>query len=206
VTGTPDPRTFYTVRIPAQFNRALEEQRESGEKGQHVYDGMRAVGATIRVQVEGEGGGTFHLNIDDGHMESGNEPLYPPFLTLFLCRDAFDQIALGAGDSAMALFGGLEQLTGEIRLTRRRIQSLSDVNGLIRLEVIGRQGFVLSAHFGVEPIPDAPDTKIQLEDSVYRDLQSGQLDAQTAFMKHQIVVEGDLRIAMKVAMATIAPD
>jgi hypothetical protein len=206
VTEAPDPHAFYTVRIPAQFNRALAEQRGAGETGRRVYDGMRAVDATIRVQVEGEGGGTFHLNIDDGHMSSGTEPLHPPFLTLLLRRDAFDHIALGAGDSAMALFGGLEQLTGDIRLTRSRIQSLSDVNGLIRLEVTGRQGFVLSAHFGVKPIPDEPDTKVQLDESVYRDLQSGQLDAQTAFMKHQIVVEGNLRIAMKVAMATIASD
>ena len=27
MTDAPDPRTFYTVRIPAQFNRALEDLR-----------------------------------------------------------------------------------------------------------------------------------------------------------------------------------
>jgi putative sterol carrier protein len=202
----PDPRTFYTVRIPAQFNRALEEQRKTDESGNRVYEGMRAVAATIRVQVEGEGGGTFYLNIDEGSMASGNESRHPPFLTLLLSLEAFESIAREADDSAMALFGGLTRLIGEIRLTKHRIQSLSDVNGLIRLEVIGPLGFALSARFGGGAIPDEPDTRIHLEETVYRDLQSGKLDPQTAFMKHQIVVEGNMRIAMKVAMATIASD
>jgi len=206
VTTAPDPRTFYTVRVPGQWNRSLEDQRRSGEAGQRVYDGMRAVDTTICVRVEGEGGETFYLNVDGGHMESESEPRHPAFLTLLLDCDAFDQIAREADDSAMALFGGLAKLTGEIRPTLRRIQSLSGVNGLIRLEVAGPHGFVLSAHFGETPIPDVPDTRIQLEESVYRDLQSGKLDAPSAFMKHQIMVEGNLRIAMKVAMAAIAPD
>ena len=39
------------------------DQQSLGEPGRRVYEAMRAVDATIRVDVEGPGGGTFFLNI-----------------------------------------------------------------------------------------------------------------------------------------------
>ena len=67
----PEPRQFYTERLPAQFNQALEAQEALGEEGRRVYEGMCAVDATIRVEVEGEGGGNVHLIIDAGRMNPG---------------------------------------------------------------------------------------------------------------------------------------
>ena len=63
---------FYAEQLPAQFNRALEEQEALGEAGRRVYDGMCAATATIRVDVTGEGGGTFLLNIDAGRMSASS--------------------------------------------------------------------------------------------------------------------------------------
>ena len=39
-----------------------------------------------------------------------------------------------------------------------------------------------------------------------RRLRSGALDPQTAFLNHQIVVEGDMQTAMQLALAAISPD
>ena len=72
------PRTFYTRHIPAQFNRALADQERSGEAGERLLGEMRAVHATIRVGVEGEGGGTFFLNIEGGRMQAAEAPAHPP--------------------------------------------------------------------------------------------------------------------------------
>ena len=38
MSSVPDPHTFYAEQIPAQFNRALDEQAAKGEEGQRVYD------------------------------------------------------------------------------------------------------------------------------------------------------------------------
>jgi hypothetical protein len=167
---------------------------------------MVAVDATIRVEVEGEGGGTFHLNIERGRMSAADEPAHPPFLTLFQDRRAFERIAREAGDSAMALLGGLSGLAGEMKLTRARIDNLAFVNGLIHFEVTGDDGFVLRTHFGTDPVPPEPQTRIRVDEAAYRDLRSGELDPQSAFMSQQIVVEGDMQMAMQLALAAIAPD
>ena len=202
----PDPSSFYVERIPAQFNRALDEQEARGPEGRRVYDAMRAVTATIRVDVTGEGGGTFFLNIERGRMSSAAEPAQPPLVTLQQDRRAFERIAAEAGDSALGLLGGLAGLAGEIRLTRSRVEELAAVQGLLHFEVTGESGFVLRSHFGSDPIPAAPDTTIRVDEASYRDLRSGALDPQTAFMEHRIEVDGDMQIAMQVALAAVAGD
>lgn len=202
----PEPNVFYRERIPMQFNRALEDQGALGEEGRRVYDAMCAVDATIRVEVEGEGGGTFFLNIAAGRMTAGARPAHPPFLTLLQDRRSFERLEREAGDSALALLGGLSGLAGEMRLTRNRIQNLRDVNGLVSFAVTGEDGFVLRTHFGAEPVPEEPKTTITVDEQAYRDLRSGTLDPQSAFMSEQIRIEGDLQTAMQLALAAIAPD
>ena len=202
----PSPRAFYGERIPEQFNRALDAQEALGEEGRRVYEGMRGVDATIRVEVKGEGGGPFFLNIAKGRMSAGEEAAHPPFLTLIQDRRAFDRIAREAGDSAMALLGGLSGLAGEMHLTKLRIDNLVDVNGLVHFEVTGDDGFVLWTHFGAAPVPAEPATTIRVDEAAYGDLRSGTLDPQSAFMNQQIVVEGDMQMAMQLALAAIAPD
>ena len=201
-----EPAEFYTERLPTQFNRALEAQEALGDEGKRVLDGMVAVDATIRVEVEGEGGGTFHLNIAKGRMSADDADAHAPFLVLFQDRRAFDRIAREAGDSAMALLGGLSGLAGEMRLTQARIDNLAFVNGLVHFEVTGDDGFVLRTHFGGDPVPDAPHATITVDEAAYQDLRSGRLDPQAAFMNQQIVVEGDMQMAMQLALAAIAPD
>ena len=105
---------FFGERIPAQFNRALDAQAALGEAGRRVYEGMRAVSATIRVDVEGSGGGTWFLNIRAGRMQRGGGAPRSRLLTLIQDRRAFERIARESGDSAMALLGGLSGLANEM--------------------------------------------------------------------------------------------
>ena len=201
-----DPRTFYALRIPAQFNRALDEQEARGPAGRRIYEAMRAVTTTIRVDVAGEGGGTFFLNIERGRMSAAADPAQPPLVTLQQDRRAFERIAREAGDSALGLLGGLSGLAGQIRLTRSRVDDLAQVKGLLHFEVTGEDGFVLRSHFGSDPVPAAPDATIRIDEAVYRDLRSGALDPQSAFMDQRIEVQGDLQIAMQLALAAVAGD
>ncbi|TMA29653.1 MAG: SCP2 sterol-binding domain-containing protein [Deltaproteobacteria bacterium] len=167
---------------------------------------MRAVDATIRVDVVGPGGGTYFLNIRAGRMTAEPRAAHDPFLTLIQDRRAFERLSREAGDSALALLGGLSGIAGELVLTRARVESLREVDGLVRFEVTGEGGFVLGTHFGAAPVPAEPKTRITVDGQVYRDLRSGALDAQSAFMSQQIRVEGDMQAAFQLALAAVAPE
>jgi putative sterol carrier protein len=203
--AVPDPKTFYTDQIPTQFNRMLDEQAALGEDGKRVFEGMRAVNATIRVDILDQGS-SFFLNIAAGRMTTGDAPDHPPFLTMRQDTETYRRLASEAGDSAMALLGGLSGLAGEMKLTQQRIDDLADVKGLLRFCVEGDAGFEILTHFGSDPIPDEPGTSISVDEEAYRDLRSGELNPQDAFMNGRIQIEGDMQMAMQLALAAISPD
>jgi hypothetical protein len=139
-------------------------------------------------------------------MRPGEAPAHPPFLTLVQDRAAFERVAAEAGDSALALLGGLSGLAGEMKLTTTRIRNLAGVTGCLEFEVTGERGFRLWTHFGPDPVPDAPQTRIRVDEEGYRDLRGGTLDPQQAFMTGRIQVEGDMQLAMQLALAALSPD
>ena len=57
-----------------------------------------------------------------------------------------------------------------------------------------------------DPIPDEPAATISIDADAYRDLRSGELNPQDAFMNGRIKIEGDMQMAMQLALAAISPD
>ncbi len=168
---------------------------------------MRAANATIRVDVEGEDGGAFFLNIEAGRMSAGASPAHEPFLWLEQDRRGFERLAREAGDSALALLGALLGSGGTLRLTRARIERLRAVDASVRLEVTGDGGFALRAHFGGRGATGGePATEIRVDEASYRALRSGALDAQSAFFEHRIEVRGSMEPALRLALAATEPD
>ena len=66
--------------------------------------------------------------------------------------------------------------------------------------------FVVSSHFGESAAKEQPDTTIRVHPEVYADLRAGKLDAQNAFMGGKLQVEGDMQLAMQLALAALSPD
>jgi putative sterol carrier protein len=204
--GPADPRRFFTQKMPQDWNRALVEQERAVADAQRVLDGMRAVDATLRVEVHGEGGGTFFLNIAAGRMEAADAPTHPPFMTLVQDRASFQRLAEEAGDSAMGMLGGLSGLAGGMKLTRGRLDNLDAVKGSLLFEVTGVRGFRVLTHFGPGVRPEQPDTTLSVDPDAYRDLRNGLLDPQNAFMSGRIKVAGNMQLAMQLALAALSPD
>jgi hypothetical protein len=142
-TAIPDPQIFYRERIPAQWNRMLDEQEQLGKEGRELFEGMKAVNATIRVDIL-DSESSYFLNIADGCMAAGEEAAHPPFLTLRQNRAAYERLAAESGDSALAMLGGLTGMAGDMRLTQQRVD-----------KVTGR---------GMKRILVAPFDKTRLED------------------------------------------
>jgi putative sterol carrier protein len=76
----------------------------------------------------------------------------------------------------------------------------------VRFEVRGEGGFALLTQFGASPPAQTPTTSITVDRSAYRALRAGELNPQEAFLGGQIQVEGDLQLAMQLALAAMTPD
>ncbi len=61
-------------------------------------------------------------------------------------------------------------------------------------------------HFGPGEPAAEPTTSIAVERGAYAELRSGELNPQDAFLTGRIKVEGDLQLAMQLALAAVSPD
>lgn len=200
---------FYRKRVPEQFNHTLESQREaarSDASAASVLGEMEAVRTAILVQVHD--GATLHrhaLDIERGRMHYVDAPSYAPFLVLGHALEDFEDLRRECGDSLLGFLGGLAGLGDQMRLTAQRVRSLRELDGNLVFERTGPCGFVLSAAFGVETIAAPPRATIRIDEHVYAQLRSGKLDPQNAFLEGQIEVEGDMEMAIGLALAALSP-
>lgn len=201
-----DPRAFYEKVLSRDFNRMLDEQEALGEAGRPLLESMRAVNGTICVEITGEDGSRFALNLENGRMTTSDAPSHPPFLTLIQDRSAFEKLVGEARGSLSTMLGALAGLDGDLRLTRRRLIDFEAVDGLIRFEVTGEGGFSLLTHFGNNPRPAEPQASIRLDTTTYADLRSGALDPQSAFLTGRVDVTGDMEKVMQLAFTAVASD
>lgn len=200
-----DARRFYTERFPTQFNDMLEQTLAQQGPDGATYQGLISVNGTIEVEIDGAPN-VFHLNIEAGRMAAGQTRAHEPFLTLQHDAAACEAIARESGDSALGFLGALAGLGQPIHLTRARVDQLRQVAGTVGLTLTGPGGFCLRAHFGGGPPAAEPDCDLILDREIYAQLRAGEIDPQDAFMGGKIEINGDMQVAMQLALAVLSPD
>ena len=214
-TTRPEAQTFYREAVPRQFNRTIEMQRSRAQESKdpaalRLLEEMEAVRAAIRVEVAGGAAGgpdLYRLEIARGEMRAvEGEGGRAPFMILTHAVDQFEPIREQCGDSVLGFLGAMAGLGDEMKLTRQRVRSLRELEGSLLFEVLGSRGFRLIASFGIDPPEIPPRAAIQIEQSVFDALKAGELNAQDAFFEEKMQVEGDLELAIGVALAALSPD
>lgn len=202
----PDPTTFFRERFPAQLNRALAEQEQAAAAAQRTLDAMRSVDATIRFVVGGADGGTFFVNLAQGRSSAGDAAAHRPFLTIALAREHYEPLFREAGDNVLGFLGGISGMGTPVKLTANRVAQIAEVGGTLLFELTGEGGFRLLARLGDGEPAEPADTSIRVDTEAFRELRTGKLEPQAAFLAGKIAVEGDMQKAMQLALAVLSPD
>jgi hypothetical protein len=201
---------FYRELVPKQFNQTFDRQVElavEDPEAAELLDEMRAVRASIRVEVEGDTQHFVHiLEIDGGRMRAVDDTTRAPFFLLTHRLDQFENLRQRCGTSVLGFLGALAGLGEEMRLTSQRVRSLRELEGELVFEVEGRSGFSLTAAFGTGSAEAPARASIRLSPEIFESLQRGELDAQDAFFDEKITVEGDMGIAIGAALAALSPE
>lgn len=201
-TPTPiTPAAFFTDKVAPQFRRRIDEmQRQIATLQQQIQDRLNAQG-TVRMVVEGEGGGTWYLNTKNGEMTVTAEPTFPPVMTVYQSRAYFDWSAAMATESG--LFGPSSR-NNQSELTKSRIERLRKIKGLLQFSFThlpdgGEQSFCI--HLGDGERPAAPQTTLSMKADDAQKIARGDLNPQMAFMNGTIKVSGDMALAMQFGAA-----
>ncbi|MBI3304617.1 MAG: SCP2 sterol-binding domain-containing protein [Deltaproteobacteria bacterium] len=195
------PETFFTEKVAPQFRRRIDDlRRQILSLEQQVQERMTAQ-ATVRVVIEGEGSGTWHLNVKGGEMTVTAEPAFPPILTVYQPRSYFDWAVSMATDAG--LFGPSAR-NSQSELTRSRIERLKLLKGLIQFTFThlpdgGEQSFCIQLGEGERPA--APQTVLSMKAEDAQKMARGEINPQMAFMGGIVKVTGDMALAMQFGAA-----
>jgi hypothetical protein len=197
------PATFFKEKVAPQFSRRIEDlRRQIMTLEQQIQERLTAQG-TVRVVVEGDGGGAWYLNVNKGEMTVTAEPAFPPVMTVYQPRGYFDWAVSMAADAG--LFGpGARHTQGE--LTKSRLERLKMLKGMLQFTFThlpdgGEQSFWI--HFGDGERPAAAQTVLSMKAEDAQKLARGELNPQMAFMSGVIKVTGDMALAMQFGAAML---
>jgi len=195
------PEVFFTEKVAPQFRRRIDEmQRQIMTLQQQVQERMNAQGS-MRIVVEGEGGGTWYLNTKNGEMMVATEPAFPPVMTVYQSRAYFDWAASLAAESG--LFGPSSR-NNQSELTKSRIERLQKIKGLLQFTFThlpdgSERSFCI--HLGDGERPAAPQTTLSMKAEDAQKMARGDLNPQMAFMNGTIKITGDMALAMQFGAA-----
>lgn len=193
------PEAFFTEKIAPQMKRRIEDLRRQILSLEQQVEERITAQATIKVIVEGEGGGSWYFNIDQGEMKVASEAAFPPLMTIYESRAYFDWSVSIASEAG--LFGPSGQ-SAQNDLTRSRIQRLKTLTGLLQFvftDVPGQLSFLLQLGDGERP--DTPHTVLTMKAEDAKKMARGEINAQQAFMGGIMQVTGDMALAMQFGTA-----
>src|SRR5262245_17811052 len=120
--STPiDPGTFLREHVAPRSRRQIDDLRSRIARLEAELADRLAAEATIQMVLEGDGGGSWYLNLRHGDTEVAATPAAPPVIRVYQSREDWEalarvELAGGGGADSMAPGG---ELTGS-RLARMR--------------------------------------------------------------------------------------
>lgn len=195
------PEAFFKEKVAPQFSRRIDElRRQIIAIEQQIQERLNAQGS-VRVVVEGEGGGTWHLNVNKGEMTVTAEPMFPPVMTVYQPRGYFDWAVSMATESG--LFGPSAR-SNQGELTKSRLDRLKLLKGMLQFTFTHlpegeEQSFCIQ--FGDGERPATAQTVLTMKADDAQKLARGELNPQAAFMNGVIKVTGDMALAMQFGAA-----
>ena len=183
---TADPEAFLREQVAPRMAQRIEDLRaEIDRLHRELADRMTAE-ATVALVLEGADGGTWYMNIHDGHMTVSKQAAQPPLVSVYQTRADWEALARAAGGSAPM---GTD-------LTASRIERLREIKGTLEFRLAtGDTERRVEVRLG----PDGAGSKVTLalraEDAIR--LQSGELRPEAAFIQGLVKLQGDITLAMQ---------
>jgi hypothetical protein len=198
----PTPQTIPSLdgylrgEVAPRFRELVRAAEQKLAAAQKELDDLRAANGTIAWEIAGPTPAVWYVNIRDGEMGVAEQAAEEPFMVLTQTADDWARFT-----GAMA---GLFGADNRRAFGRSRIERVRALKGAVRFVLTGLpDGSSWSGvlAFGPPPRPAEPQTTVTVPAEVVKQVQSGQLNPQVAFMQGHLKLSGDPSLAMQLGMA-----
>jgi putative sterol carrier protein len=156
---------------------------------------------TVRVSLDGDGGGAWDLKIDGG-LTVVKASAADPEVTIL--QTVQDWKAIAVGEAGAVNLAPPQSSPMDILFLDRAAQDvLGAVRGTIRFEVTGYNGrtWQLTVKFGPQPLATEPNATISVDAETYAGMLARTIPPPQAYFTGKIKLLGDAGLAMQLAMA-----
>jgi putative sterol carrier protein len=157
---------------------------------------------TIRVRLDGDGGGAWDLSINEAGLKVGAAGAAEP--EVMVAQTVADWKAIAVGEpGAVDLAPPQSSPTDILFLDKNAQAMLGQVKGTVRFEVTGYNGrtWQLTVKFGAQPLKPEPDATISVDAETYGQILARTLPPPQAYFQGKVKLLGDMNLAMQLGMA-----
>jgi len=185
------PHAFFTAWLVREF------QSEFGAGKRRASD------ITVAVELDGEGGGRFVLDVKDDTLTvrapggAGPEPM------VTMRQTVADWRAVAVGEEgAVDLAPPEASPTDVLFVDPQSRQLMATLRGTLRFEVTGYNGrtWWMNVKFGTQPWATPPDATIAVDAETYAAMLSRKLAPPEAYFSGKIRLSGNTSLAMQLGM------
>ncbi len=158
---------------------------------------------TVRVQLDGDGGGAWDLRLGDGLTV---QPAAAGAAEVTILQTVQDWKAIAVGEPGAVNLAPPQSSPMDILFLDRAAQDvLGAVKGTIRFEVTGYNGrtWQLNVTFGSQPRPTEPNATISVDAETYAGMLARTIPPPQAYFTGKIKLLGDAGLAMQLGMAML---
>ncbi len=189
-----DAPRFFTEWLPREF-------------GSEFGPGKRAASdITVAVNLVGEGGGHWILDVKDGvlSVRQPGQPGPDPLVTMRQTVDDWRAVAVGE-EGAIDLAPPQASPLDVLFVDPASRQVMSAVKGTVRFEVTGYHGrtWWMQVKFGAQAEAAQPDATIGVDAETYAKMLARKLAPPEAYFSGKIQLKGDTSLAMQLGMAML---
>lgn len=191
-----DAAALLREQVSDKARKRLAELKSKIAMLQKDLDERLGAEATIKLELAGDGGGTWYVNVKNGEATIDPSPAGEPILAIYQTVDAFRRGAAAGG-------GGLGGPGQQQDLTKSRVARMKAIKGSVEFRVTEAEGGDLSVIlcFGGVPKPETAQATITVKAADAKKMSTGELNPQVAFMQGALKISGDAAFAMQLGMA-----
>ncbi len=192
------PKTYFSEWLPSQIDNFQDMIAEMGSD----------VDATVSIRVTGDTGGDWSIKLANGEAKVSDGLQDDAIVTITISETNMVEALTGSrpempADISDIQSAGLPMMGGSnpvdaIASMKDKMDAVKNINGSIQLKIDDEKPFAATIKFA-GPVTEEPTATMIINSDTAKELASGELNPQAAFMAGKLQIQGDMGLLMQLA-------